>query len=226
MRTILRDYKTSLIALLLAAVVLLAAAYFLPESTSSQSPELGVASLSPKGAAGGAVIPASCGSPHSGDMCTPPTVSCLPTSVNQGGSSTCTWSCPSRQTSAGIGFSTGGANSGSTEFNPPSSGDYGAQCSGGGQTTVTITVYSPNLTLTATPGRVRSGNSASITWSASAVTGCALKNPSGGTIGTGLSGTVAQTITQESTYTLTCTTTAGDTSKSVTIGIIPSIEPF
>lgn len=222
---ILREYKTSLVALLLAAAVLIGAAYLLP-SAEATSPEVGVSSLSSKGAEGGAVIPASCGSPHTGDTCEPPSVSCSPTAVNQGGKSTCTWTCPGGTSSAGIGFSTGGANSGSVQFNPPTTGNYGVQCSSGGQQTVEIAVYSPILNLTATPARVRSGNASAIQWSATSVTSCVLKNQSGATVGSGLSGAVAPTITQESTFTLTCNTDAAPVSVEVTVGILPSIEPF
>lgn len=227
MTALLSNYKTSLIALILALIVLFGAAYVMSESTAtSQSPELGVASLSPSGSSGGAVLPASCGSPHSGDACEPPTVDCSPSAVNEGETTTCAWSCPSGQTSSGIGFSTGGANSGSVQFTPPSSGGYGAQCSGGGQQTKTVTVYTPSLTLSATPARVRSGTSVSVTWTASAVNSCTLKNQSGATLGSGLSGTINPTITGETIFTLTCNTDAGPVSKSVTVGIIPSIEPF
>lgn len=228
MLDIFRNYRTTIIALLLALAILLAASLALSSKERSASVELGAASLSPRGAEGGAVIPASCGSPHSGDLCEPPSVSCDPTSVNQGGSSTCTWSCPSGETSAGIGFSTGGANSGSVQFNPPATGNYGAQCSGGGQSTVTITAYSPALSLTATPGRVRSGSATTLQWSATNVNAnsCSIKDQDNNTVASGNAGSTSRTISQETVFTLTCVTDAGPVSVSVTVGILPSIEPF
>jgi len=90
-----------------------------------------------------------------------------------------------------------------------------------------------NLTITATPNRVRAGQAVSVAWSATGVNG---QNASCTVTGPGVSwsspvsaapvcsvsGSANPTITTQSTYTLTC----GSQTKSVTVNVIPNFQEF
>lgn len=92
----------------------------------------------------------------------------------------------------------------------------------------------PDLTITATPTRVRAGQTTSLVWSASGVTGsgatCSVSGPNMTTwtssvtaapqCSAGSSQTV--TVTTQSTYTLTC----GAHSESVTVNVTPNFQEF
>ncbi|PIT91314.1 hypothetical protein COU17_00785 [Candidatus Kaiserbacteria bacterium CG10_big_fil_rev_8_21_14_0_10_49_17] len=187
------------------------------------SVEVGVAATSPHG--DGYVIPASCGSPHTGDLCTPPTFNCSPDAINEGAAITCSWQCDSSTSSAGVNFSTGGATSGSVNLTPNTSTTYTVQCSNGGQASESVTVLNPDLSITATPVQVRFGDTSTIVWEATEVNSCSVTGPNFSASGTsGSQGTGS--VTQESTYTLSCSTDGGTVSESVTIRLIPAFEEF
>jgi hypothetical protein len=90
-----------------------------------------------------------------------------------------------------------------------------------------------NLSITATPARVRQGQTTSLSWSASGVNGqdatCSVTGPgvSWSTPVTaspscGASGGATPTITTQSTYTLTC----GNQTQSVTVNVVPNFDEF
>lgn len=139
-----------------------------------------------------------------------------------------------------------GFGSGSTAVRTFStSGTYGMQVSatnaGSSANCPVVTVAggfcasgTPDLTITATPTRVRSGQTSLIEWSATGVLGsgatCTVSGPNMTTwtssvspapeCSTGSSQTVS--ITTQSTYTLTC----GAYSESVTVNVIPNFQEF
>ncbi len=96
------------------------------------------------------------------------------------------------------------------------------------------TAGTPDLTITATPARVRSGQTSLIEWNASGVAGsgatCTVSGPNMTTwtssvspapqCSAGSSQTV--TVSTQSTYTLTC----GAYSESATVNVIPNFEEF
>jgi len=210
------------------------------------SVELGVASLSPNGAAGGAVIPASCGSPpspHEGDMCEPPIVTVTPnppcgactggggTTVNGGGSATISWTAPPGAVScSGTNFSTGGLLTGSAVVSPADTTTYIVTCNtpgDDGSASVTVTVLHPALSLVASPSRVRSGNSTTLTWSSAGVTpgSCSVTGPSFFASGENNSQVTAP-IASQTTYTFACMTAGGPVSTQATVNVLPTFEPF
>jgi|GEM_PF-3184289 len=92
---------------------------------------------------------------------------------------------------------------------------------------------STNLSITATPTRVKSGQSASIMWSATGVNGqnasCSVSGPGvswnsavDASPSCSVSGSATATITTQSTYTLNC----GGQTKSVTVNVIPNFTEF
>lgn len=95
------------------------------------------------------------------------------------------------------------------------------------------TTSTPDLTITASPARVRSGQSTTLTWSASGVNGqnatCAVTGPGVSWSSAvsaapvcSASGSANPTIQTQSVYTLTC---AG-VSESVTVNVIPNFQEF
>lgn len=191
------------------------------------SSELEVREYSPLGYQGGAVIPASCPSyAHTTGQCTPPSFTTGDSQINSGETTNLTWSCPSayNTSSSGSNFSTGGALSGSSNVSPSSDTTYTLVCNDSGTSaSLSVTVYNPTLSISANPTRVRAGNSSTISLSASSVDSCSVSGPSFS--GTGTSGSQSSgAISNESTYTLTCTTDGGSVSASVTVTIAPSFE--
>ena len=204
-----------------------------------QSVELGVSSFSPSGERGGAVIPASCGSPHSGDLCTSPTFdgtsgssgggSGSNISVNTGDSATLSWTCDSSSSSSGVNFSTGGATAGSANVTPSSDTTYTLICSNGGQGSVVVSVINPSLSISATPTLLQSGSTSVISWTATSVNSCAVSEDNQNITDswTGTSGTeTSSALTEETVYVLSCETDAGSVSDNVTIRLVPIFQEF
>lgn len=160
----------------------------------------------------------------------PPSISAVPSSVQQGSVSTITWSCPSPNSSAsGVNFSTGGAASGSVQVTVSANTTYTVVCGQTGtQSSVSVSVLNSSLSLVAAPSRVQSGNTSTLTWSASNVTSCTLVGPGVSAQATAVSGTVSPRntttpgITGQSTYTLTCQTAGNPVSTSVQVNVIPT----
>lgn len=95
------------------------------------------------------------------------------------------------------------------------------------------TAAATDLTITATPARVRSGQSTTLTWNATGVNGqnatCSVSGPGVSWTSSvttspscSASGTATTVINTQSTYTLTC----NGVSKSVTVNVIPNFIEF
>lgn len=197
--------------------------------------------------------PNSCGMVNSGTIVggvcnavTPPNSACAPAACNTPGaactltgcsdpllpgeSCTLSWSCsaPPFTSSAGGGFSTDGNMSGSTQVSPTETTTYTLSCgspTGSSTGTVTAMVGQPELTLTAQPTRVRKEDSTTLTWSAQNVTpGSCRVTGTDNSSWSGDSGSEEVTINAITTFTLTCSIPSGPTSKSVTVGIVPTFE--
>lgn len=177
-----------------------------------------------------------------------PTVSCTvsPTSVAPGGSVTYsanpaggasspfTWVAPdgaSVGTSATVTrtLSTPGTHA----MNVRASGTAVSYCPNVSVAANWCTTGSPDLTITATPARLREGQSTVLTWSATGVNGqsatCTVSGPGVSWSSAvsaapvcSASGTANPTIQTQSTYTLTC----NGVSESVTVNVIPNFTEF
>lgn len=95
------------------------------------------------------------------------------------------------------------------------------------------TAGSGDLTITATPDRVREGTAVALSWSATGIAGqnatCSVTGPGvswtspvSASPSCSVAGSANPTITTQSTYTLTC----GSQSKSVTVNVAPDITEF
>ena len=147
--------------------------------------------------------------------------------ITSGSSATLQWSCSNSTSSSGGGFSTGGATTGSVSVTPAvGTTQYTVQCSNGGQSTVSVTVSSAIMNISANPALVRSGGTSVISWSASNVNSCTVTGT--GISASGLSGSATTpAITAETTYTLTCQVTGlGAVSRPVTVKLVPKFEEF
>ncbi|MFZ2594010.1 MAG: hypothetical protein WAX38_04535 [Minisyncoccia bacterium] len=93
--------------------------------------------------------------------------------------------------------------------------------------TITVTSPVPTLTLTAASTSVALGKTTTLTWGSTQMSSCTVKNGASTTLATGISGTVVSSmITNNETFTLTCTKTAGGTAtatQAVTV-VLPVVD--
>lgn len=86
---------------------------------------------------------------------------------------------------------------------------------------VAVTVSNPTLALSANPTSVAYNGTTTITWSASGVTSCEVTGD-GALLGSGTSGAkTTRRLISDTTYTLTCQSTAGIRSVQTTVTVIP-----
>ena len=154
------------------------------------------------------------------------TIAVSPASINQGQSSTLTWSSD-RATSCTASNAWSGARAldGTLNVGPTSGGNYTYRltCQGpGGSVTrsATLTVVAPAITISVTPATITDGQSATLTWSSSRTVSCTASDAWSGT--TALSGTRSVSpATGTYTYTLNCTGTGGSpVSNSATLTVL------
>lgn len=179
------------------------------------------------------------------ERCVPPAGTPLPTvtfyanpsTIDSGQSSTLYWSsanatsCSEEPGTSGFSTGAGSPTKGSTSTGVlTTTTNYSLTCTGpGGSTTghATVTVLQPNVSITASPTRVASGGSTVVSWNATNVDTCSLSRngqpwPAGGSTLTAnksrqVSGSHPDTITSDTTYTITCTSNASATSAATTI---------
>lgn len=170
----------------------------------------------------------------------PPTASLTAarTSIPVGTATTLTWTCggSTSATISGIGAVSpvaGGSVSTGNIPAPAGPNPYQLTCSNGTQNaidTVTITTTVPNVTISATPDRVRPGQASALTWSSTNVDSCTITGTNGFST-TGVTGTNVATGaigTHGDTFTATCTSggvTAAATA-NVTVNVIPTVDEF
>ncbi len=164
----------------------------------------------------------------------PPTVPVVdltanPTSVVSGNSSTLSWTSSGATSCSGTGFSTGGATSGSVSTGVlTTNSNYQVSCTGPGGTgndTASVSVTNPTADITASPDRVNTGGSASLTWTTSQCTAAVLTR-NGAAFSTALSGTnvAATNITAQTTFRLVCD--GGTATDTVIVNLVPTFEEF
>ncbi|PCI30833.1 hypothetical protein COB52_00670 [Candidatus Kaiserbacteria bacterium] len=127
------------------------------------------------------------------------------------------WSCrDGANTTEGGGFDTEGQTSGTVRVSPVVDTQYRVDCindiPGISNTAAScfINVSEPTIALLATPSSVISGETTSISWRAFGVKSCMLT--SGGYSRSGTQGdVVSPTLTQNTTFKLTCETSLGET---------------
>ncbi|GEM_PF-1989134 len=166
-----------------------------------------------------------------------------PTTVVTGGTSTLTWSSTNATTCVNAagegvgGFSTGGARNSSDVTSPlTANATYQIRCTGAGGTVTDselITVNTPVAHIAVNPDRVASGNSTTLSFSATGVTGtCIVTRGVGGTTiwGPTAGPTIATTtassgnLTKQTTFEISCD--SGAAKDSVLVNIIPEFDEF
>lgn len=169
------------------------------------------------------------------------TLSANPTSVDVGQTSTLTWNSTNATSCTGTGFTTGGRTSGSAStgaLNTPGTQNYQVVCSGQGGSSdpafASVEVVAPSATISASPDRVSSGGSSTLSWSANNVNSCTVTGPTG-TLASGASDADrnfstgsprSAAITTQSTFTITCQTRTSPVSDSVIVNITPGFQEF
>lgn len=168
------------------------------------------------------------------------TLSANPTTIDQGQSSTLTWgSVNATSCTAAGGFSTGGATSGSASTGALSSTSvYQVTCDGLGGTSApafaTVTVLVPSVSIGASPDRVLSGATTTVSWDAENVNSCSITR-NGSTwrsltadANRDVVGSAIDTITTQTIYRITCANNAGASAATSvqTANVVPGFEEF
>jgi len=153
----------------------------------------------------------------------PPPVTSLsasPATINQGDSSTLTWSA-TNATSCSASWTASTATSGTQSVSPTVTTDYTMTCTGAGgsdDATSTVTVRPlPVTSLSASPATINQGDSSTLTWSATNATSCSAS----WTASTATSGTQSVSPTVTTDYTMTCTGAGGSDDATLSITVIP-----
>ena len=90
--------------------------------------------------------------------------------------------------------------------------------------TCTVQGGPATASISASPTRVRSGASSTITWNASGVTSCTVSGP--GLSASTKTGSQPVTITQQSLYTLTCQTSGNPVTQTAIVNVVPGFQEF
>lgn len=157
-------------------------------------------------------------------------ISASPSTIDQGQSSTLTWSSTNATSCTGTGFTAGGTSGtrSTGALNTPGTSNYQVVCSGTGGNSppafASVEVRSPTATISASPTRVQTGTNSQISWSASQVNSCVISGP--GLSSTSISGSQAVPISSQSIYTITCQTNGSPVTKSVTVNVVAIFKEF
>ena len=138
------------------------------------------------------------------------------------------------------GISTGGATTGNVSTGSlTSTQNYQIDCQNASgvhaYASATVTVLQPSVFITADPTRVQTGDHSLISWGADGVTSCSVTSSAGRSLANGNashshnfeSASSNETITSQTTFTISCHTGGGpDVSQSVTVNILPIFQEF
>lgn len=171
-------------------------------------------------------------------------ISCNPSTITKGSSAQISWTCPGGGC-YGVNFSLSG---GSPKTVTPTQtttytiykGLFGL-FSSTGHASCTVKVNTPStpstpttpststttqasIDITASPGLVRKGETAMVSWTSTGVTSCVVDRPTGADW-TGLSGSEeTDPIVSENLFTLRCQSAGGELTDSVTVKALPTFE--
>ncbi len=165
-----------------------------------------------------------------------PVMSAAPGTIRKGGLATLTWSSMNADSCTGVNFNTFGATAGSVSVSPDLTLRYTLTCENAGgsaQDDQFIFVVDPSISLPSLPSsgiiRVLKGTRASIEWSSQDAQSCQLLDDQGSVVKSGKTGIEpTKVITEQTTYTVSCTTLLGDTiDKTITITpFLPVFQEF
>jgi len=159
------------------------------------------------------------------------TFTAAPGTINNGGSSILSWSVSgtSPTCTATQGWTGAKPVSGTATVSPASTTTYGLSCGNSAGTdtkSVTVTVNAgttaPVVTLSSSPTSITSGNSSTLTWSTTGTSPAC--TASGGWSGSkNASGTQTVSPNNTTSYSLSCTNSAGSDSKTATVTVTSSV---
>ena len=84
------------------------------------------------------------------------------------------------------------------------------------------TVLNPTATISASPTRVQSGKTTTVTWSSTDTTSCTVSGP--GLSASGTSGSQPVTVTSQAVYTVSCN--SGAATATATVNVVPTFQEF
>jgi hypothetical protein len=151
------------------------------------------------------------------------TLTTTSSTITSGGSTSINWSSSGATSCTGVGFATGGATSGSVSVSPATTSTYQVNC-GSAMSQTTVTVNQPSATIMSGQSLVRPGSVTTISWDSVGATSCAVSGP--GLSSSAKTGSQSITITNQSTFTITCQTTAGTVSSSAVVKVVPVYNEF
>lgn len=175
-----------------------------------------------------------------GSSCVTPSCSVTtasPSAVNIGDTITLNWNCNTSSCQAitnSDGFTTGGSPN-STGTAIPTANDvpsvkYGMTCGGKTFYFNPVTVYAPSAAINATPTRVKTGGSTTISWSSTDVKSCSVtKNGVAWMTGLYNLGVPDTNITRQTVYVITCTPKVGNNQvppSTAIVDIAPVFQEF
>ena len=152
-----------------------------------------------------------------------------PTTIDQGQSSTISWSSTDATSCTASGAWSGAkATSGSQSVSPSTTSSYIISCNGDGGSandSVTVTVNAapapvPTASISASPSTIDEGQSAMISWSSTDATSCMASGAWSGSKAT--NGSQAVNPSTTSSYTITCNGAGGSANNSTTVTVNPA----
>lgn len=162
------------------------------------------------------------------------TLSASPLSLQPGWASTLKWSSTNASSCVASGGWSGNRSTSGTESTGgmDTNATFTLTCTGSGgsaQASVTVTVQgsgppAPTVSLSASPSRIDSGGSSTLTWSTTNATSCTASGGWSGAKGTSGS-TSTGALTASTTFTLACTGTGGTAQRSATVTVRSSTTP-
>ena len=163
-----------------------------------------------------------------------------PSSIFLGGTSLLTWSSTNAGSCTGSGFSTGGATSGTKLVGPTTDTNYAVTCtntntSATASKAIMVAVKQPSASISSSAGRVKKGDTVTISWSAQNVTACTITGSGIGTNGTktvtaAADGTVTGSqdvvIEAQSNYVISCQPTGQSSQGAAVVNLAPDFQEF
>lgn len=135
-------------------------------------------------------------------------ITCEPPVIQEGGTVDLSFSCAPATLTGTAGFEVANADVNTAEVSPASDTTYGILCSDDFESACSVSVVDPQVTIWSEPEAVRLGGRATIYWNTNDVESCDISGPNlteSGTYG----GAPTASITEASTYTISCDTPDG-----------------
>ena len=155
------------------------------------------------------------------------TLSAAPAAIQEGASSTLSWSAANATECESDGWTSSTSTTGSAVVSPATTTTYGLTCTGESGSSadsvqVVVSEDPPTATLSANPTAIAAGETSTLTWSSTNATSC---SGEGWTASTATSGSEVVSPTSTTTYGLVCSGDGGTIGDSVTVTVSTTPPP-